>query len=153
MKSIFHLYETLTKMRIYPSLNDKMVPLDKPDDLNYLDGKFKNVSDFPDVLLSNTRCGWTKYNYYFFKELLNIHHKSYMVRNLLHIIHPSNDDIIIARVIKLDKKKNEYVIRYIVFKKNKEQTCSSLKEVNSCLSSSFEYDGRPLNKDDFSEVK
>lgn len=146
---IFHLYETLTKMRVFPSKDDKMISLDNPEDLNYLNGKFKNYNEFDNSLLSDSMSGWVKYNYYVFNDLLKLHHKTYMIRNLLHIIHSANDDLIIARVIKFDKKQDKYSVRYIIFKKNREQSCSSLKELNTCLKNSFEYDGRQLTKDDF----
>ena len=140
------LFETLSKCKI------RLVGA--VDDLNNLDGK-KFLGDkeyFAKTMnekLQNYKTGWTKYQLFAFPKLCDTSNKNIKVTSLLHLIHASETDIVIARVIKYSPSAKNVNIRYILMQGNKEQQCNNLRELYSCMSKSYNYDGRILIANDF----
>lgn len=148
MTKRFHLFETLYKMGCLPEKDGAIVQLNEESDIAYLDDTYQERSVDPPIL-SSGMSGWMKYRCFYFDQPLTLHHKSYVIRNILHLMHSSESDIIICRVVKFSKKDNKYAVKYVVQQRPKEQICGNINEMNSCLKNAFQYDGRPLVKTDF----
>lgn len=149
MSKNFHLFETLSKMKISLEHKGQVVRINDPSDINYLDKYYKNQHEFSNNQLCGYKSGWLKYNCYFFDKPLTIHNRNYKIRNILHLLHSSESDIIISRIIRFDKKEEKYSIGYLIIQKNKEQICRNIVEMNLSLKNGFQYDGRQLFKSDF----
>lgn len=153
MSTIFHLFETLSKMKISLEHKDQCVHINDIKDIEFLEGKYTNQSSFDNNQLCGYKSGWLKYNCYFFQVPLVVHNRSYKIRNILHLLHSSEPDIIISRIIRYDKKEDKYTIGYLISQKNKEQICKNIVEMNLSLTNGFQYDGRQLFKSDFEPKK
>lgn len=99
--------------------------------------------------LQNYKTGWTKYSLFTFSKLVNTSNKNIKVTAILHLIHASQTDIVIARVVKYSPSAKNVNIRYILMQGNKEQQCNNLKELYQCMTRSYGYEGRVLIADDF----
>lgn len=140
------LFETLSKC--------KMQLQGATEDLSQLDGKCmigdKSYTVTPmNEKLQTYKTGWTKYLLCNFSKLVNTSNKNIKVSALLHLIHASQTDIVIARVIKYSVSAKDVNIRYILMQGNKEQQCNNLKELYQCMTKSYNYSGRILLVSDF----
>lgn len=149
----FHLFETLTKLKLVPEFKDKMIRLNDVSDLDCFDNFYENQYNFSEPMLEQYKSGWIKYSCYFFNHPISIHNRNYRIRNILHLLHSSEPDIIICRIIKYNKKEDRYVISYLISQKNKEQICRNIVEMNLSLKNGFGYEGRQLFKSDFEPEK
>lgn len=145
----FHLFETLTKLKLSLEHKGQCVHISDVKDIDYLDKYYSNQYLFDNNQLSGNKSGWLKYNCYFFERPVSIHNRNYRIRNILHLLHSSEPDIIICRIIRFDKKEEKYSIGYLISQKNKEQVCRNIVEMNLSLKNGFNYDGRQLFKSDF----
>lgn len=140
------LFETLSKCKIrlegavedLKSLDGNMIIGDKSYFVKSMNEK-----------LQNYKTGWTKYALYTFPKLINTNNKNIKVTSMLHLIHASEVDIVIARVIKYSPSAKNVNIRYILMQGNKEQQCNNLRELYQCMTKSYNYEGRVLVANDF----
>lgn len=140
------LFETLSKCKI--RLDGAV------DDLSSLDGNMVigDKSYYAETMnekLQSYKTGWTKYQLFVFPKLINTSNKNIKVTSIVHLIHASETDIVIARVVKYSPSAKNVNIRYILMQGNKEQQCNNLRELYQCMTKSYNYEGRVLISKDF----
>lgn len=140
------LFEILSKCKI--QLDDAATELSQLDGKCILGNTEYTITPFNEKLQSY-KTGWTKYLLCNFSKLVNTSNKNIKVTALLHLIHASSNDIVIARVIKYSVSADNVNIRYILMQGNKEQQCNNLKELYQCMCRSYDYNGRVLIASDF----
>jgi len=140
------LFETLSKCKI--RMDGAIEDLSKLDG-SYLLGDKEYSVKVMNEKLQNYKTGWTKYLLFTFSKLVNTSNKNIKVTALLHLIHASEVDIVIARVVKYSPSAKNVNIRYLLMQGNREQQCNNLRELYQCMTKSYNYEGRVLIASDF----
>ncbi len=146
------LYETLSKANL--SLVDKYQPKSYNCDNScpYFGKCFYRVACPPkDPKLEEFMGGWQKYAQFGFDDKdCKLVYNDGIVRNILHLIHPAKiDDIILMRIVKYNKNKDTYALRYLARQGDKIQVLANLNEMNRYISNTYSYTGRTITKEDF----
>lgn len=121
-----------------------------------IDPKFKGCQCSIKILdnivnkhLESNKFGWVKYELYYFDKPAATDDASVLIRSILHMMHHSEPDVIVARIIKHNTKTESYHVRYIATQLNKSQMCANVAEMNAYIRKHFNYVGRDLTKHDF----
>lgn len=157
-----YLFETLAKCKIslkgFHSSEYKCDPLcsyySNPE---FIEPKFKGcqcsvkiLDNINDKHLESNKFGWLKYGlYYWDRPTETTDDPSTLIRSILHLMHHSDPDIVVARIIKHNNKSGTYHVRYIVSQLTKSQMCANLTEMNAYIRKHYSYVGRDLAKHDF----
>lgn len=148
------LFETLSAcvMELNGEYNPKGYSCD--ENCPFFDkGCFYQVECPPsDKNLQATFGGWQKYAKFTFNDKKATIENGYVVVNILHLISPERvSDIVVFRVAKKNKD-DTYAIRYFCKQGGKKHLCTDIKDLNLYIKKYFQYEGRDLNKKDFTNV-
>jgi len=111
--------------------------------------KIKMLDKMHDRHLEASNFGWTKYELFYFDNPAPSTDESILIRSILHLMHHSEPDIVIARIIKHNNKNSSYHVRYIVSQLAKSQLCANIDEANAYIKKHYNYSARDISKDDF----
>lgn len=140
------LFDTLSKCRL--QLKGAVEELSDIDKSASLDGKEYKVHILNKHLEVN-KTGWMIHTLFSFPVVHDTSNKNIKVSSIIHLLHASESDIVIARVAKYSPRNKDVNVRYLLMQGVKEQLCTSLKELYQVMTRSYSYTGRVLTVNDF----